>query len=196
MLRESTDMLLCAEDLGAVPDCLPRMLSDLGILSLKIERWARDYKSAGHPLVPPSSYPRLSVCTPSVHDSTPLRAWWEESGWDREAYYRQIGGEGPCPETLGIELCRKVLTRAMRAASVLTVVQIQDYLALTSELRVADPNAERVNVPGTVGSANWSYRLPRSIEELRSHSGLKAAVRAVVATRAGAGGGGAEGKPT
>ena len=188
MLQDSTDMLLCAEDLGAVPDCLPRMLADLGILSLKIERWSRDYKAEGQPLVPPASYPRLSVCSPSVHDSSTLRGWWEEAGWDREAYYRSIGGQGACPATLTAALCRRVLTRLMGSASLLAVAQIQDYLALTEELRAADPAEERVNVPGTVSSSNWSYRIPLPLEELAANTGLAAAVREVVAARGHAGG--------
>jgi 4-alpha-glucanotransferase len=186
MLRSSTDMLLCAEDLGAVPDCLPRVLDSLGILSLKIERWARDYKADGQPYLSPASYPRLSVCAPSVHDTTPLRGWWEEPGWDREKYYRMIGGTGGCPPRMDPELCARILDRAMRSASLLTVAQIQDYLALTEDLRLPDPADERVNVPGTVGPTNWSYRIPVSIAAMARHDELNRRVRAAVAARGGA----------
>lgn len=187
MLRESTDALLCAEDLGAVPDCLPRMLADLGILSLKIERWARDYAAEGQPLIPPASYPRLSVCSPSGHDTSTLRGWWEEEGWDREAYYRSIGGQGACPATLTVALSRTLLTRAMRSSSLLAIAQIQDYLALAEDLRAASPADERVNVPGTVSTTNWSYRIPLPLEEIAANAGLAASVREVVAARAHAG---------
>jgi len=72
--------------------------------------------------------------------------------------------------------------------SLLAVAQIQDYLALTEELRAADPAEERVNVPGTVSSSNWSYRIPLPLEELAANTGLAAAVREVVAARGHAGG--------
>jgi len=85
-LRDSTDMLVCAEDLGDVPRIVPEVLADLGILGLRIVRWSRDWDRAGPgtpaPFVPPERYPWLSVCTPSVHDTSTLRGWWEEDAAD------------------------------------------------------------------------------------------------------------------
>lgn len=183
MLQESTDMLLCAEDLGAVPDCLPALLDDLGILGLRIERWARDYRAPGEPLIPPRSYPRLSVCSPSVHDTTPLRAWWEEPGWDRATYWRELDLPGPCPDTLTVEACDAVLRRAMGSASLLVIVAIQDYLALCEDTRRPDPAGERINVPGTLNDENWSYRLPFRMDELERHAELARRIRSVVRVR-------------
>ena len=43
-LKRSTQMLVCGEDLGMVPHCVPKVMKQLGILSLEVERMP---KSAG-----------------------------------------------------------------------------------------------------------------------------------------------------
>ncbi|NNM67594.1 MAG: 4-alpha-glucanotransferase, partial [Spirochaetales bacterium] len=68
MMRQTTEMLVCAEDLGSIPDCVPPVLQDLDILSLRVVRWARDWNAPAQPWIPVQKYPLLSVCTPSVHD--------------------------------------------------------------------------------------------------------------------------------
>ena len=65
-MKDTTTMLVCAEDLGSIPDCVPRVLAELQILGLKIIRWARDWNAAGQPYFRVADYPELSVCTPSV----------------------------------------------------------------------------------------------------------------------------------
>ena len=97
MVGDASDMLVCAEDLGDVPDCVPRVLADLGILGLRIERWAREWKRPGSPFIPPREYPALTVCTPSVHDTSTLRGWWEEDRAEREAYFPLLELEGAVP---------------------------------------------------------------------------------------------------
>ena len=37
-LKDSTNMLICGEDLGMVPSCVPDVMNQLGILSLEIQR--------------------------------------------------------------------------------------------------------------------------------------------------------------
>ncbi len=138
MLRDTTDMLVCAEDLGDVPDCVPKVLAELGILGLRINRWSREYKKAapGEPaaFIPPASYPRLSVCTPSVHDTSTIRGWWEEDADEREAYFRSMGATGPCPRTMTPDLQARIFTHCLGAGSLLCMFQIQDILDLDSEI--------------------------------------------------------------
>jgi len=42
-----------------------------------VVRWHREWDKEGQPYVPFDEYPRLSVCTLSVHDSSTIREWWE-----------------------------------------------------------------------------------------------------------------------
>jgi len=96
VLVQSSTMLPCAEDLGAVPACVPKVLTKLKILGLRVTRWHREWDKNGQPYIPFENYPQLSVCTPAVHDSSTVREWWE-----READQGQFAG------FLGVPLCQK-----------------------------------------------------------------------------------------
>jgi len=175
-LKGAVPMLPCAEDLGAVPDCVPRALGELGILGLRVLRWSRRWNEAGQPYIAPSDYPRLSVACASVHDSSSLRQWWEDEA-DRGATWAFaaacLGRElGPCPEKLGPAEVEVFLELVARANSLFAVYRIQDLIALSSDHRPEDPRSERINVPGTIGAGNWSYRMPASIEELGGDKAL------------------------
>jgi 4-alpha-glucanotransferase len=172
MIAESTEMIVCAEDLGVVPDCVPEVLGSLGILGLRVERWTRRWDEPGEPPIAPSDYPRLSVATSSVHDTTPLRGWWQESRSERLE---------PGPVDLTPPRCAAMIRRIAQGNSLICVVQIQDLLALTTDLRLPDPARERINVPGTEGSHNWSYRIPVTLPQLRSHPCLTRAVNEATA---------------
>jgi 4-alpha-glucanotransferase len=185
-LKEAVPMLPCAEDLGAVPDCVPRVLGELGILGLRVLRWTRRWDRQGQPYVPPAEYPELSVACPSVHDSSSLREWWEseaerERVWDlvAEGLGRSIG---PCPAALGPDELFLVLELLARSRSRFVVYPLQDVIAM-SEWRPEDPRAERINVPGTTGADNWRYRMAARIEELALDEDLAGRVRALVEAR-------------
>jgi len=162
---EATDMLACAEDLGSVPDGLPEVLQSIGILSLKIERWEVDDEGR---LLDPSDFPYLSVSTPSVHDLSTLRVWWEENN-ERDTYFDALDVDGECPSYLTTEVAAAVIERNLRSNSAIVVFQIQDLFALVYDLRMDPPESERINVPGTIGDHNWSYRMPVTIEALKEH---------------------------
>jgi 4-alpha-glucanotransferase len=61
-LKQSTNMLICGEDLGLVPTCVPEVMRQLGILSLEIQRMP---KALGKEFFHPNEAPYLSVVTPS-----------------------------------------------------------------------------------------------------------------------------------
>jgi 4-alpha-glucanotransferase len=187
MIKASTDMLVCAEDLGDVPQCVPRVLDELGILGLRIVRWAREYHdtSAGQPapFTPPERYPLLSVCTPSVHDTSTVRGWWEEDLSERELFFRSMGGTGPCPPRMTLPLLQQVFAHCTRARSRLCVFQVQDLLDLDESLWAPDPKADRINVPGTVNDTNWTWRMPVPVEDLENRAALGERVKALTGSR-------------
>ena len=183
MVSDASDMLVCAEDLGDVPDCVPRVLADLGILGLRIERWAREWKHPGSPFIDPAWYPALTVCTPSVHDTSTLRGWWEEDRAERQAYFPLLGLDGACPERLTPEVHAAIVERCLGARSRLCVFQLQELLDLDPRLWSPDPRADRVNVPGTVADSNWTWRMPLAIEALAERAELSNRLRALVAAR-------------
>lgn len=181
-LTQASDMLPCAEDLGAIPDFLPKALSDLGILGLRIARWTRRWAEAGQPFVPLASYPEDSVSALSVHDTSTLREWWEREGDHREFYYA-IGGTGECPARCGPETAAFALTAAARGSSRLFIPCIQDLLALSEGWKPDDPAQERINVPGTDTDSNWSYRLPGRISDIAADDTLKQSLLGVASAR-------------
>lgn len=186
-LKSFVPMLPCAEDLGSVPPCVPRALADLGILGLRVLRWARRWDEAGQPYVPVSEYPELAVACPSVHDSTSLRLWWESEA-DRDSTWKMaaeaLGRDiGPCPERLEPDQAEALLEVVSRSASRIAVYPIQDLIAMSESLRPDDPSAERINVPGTVGGSNWTYRAPAPLSAILADKKLAARARALSKAR-------------
>ena len=187
VLSRATSMLPCAEDLGSVPDCVPRVLEELGILGLRVFRWTRRWNEDGQPYIPFFDYPEASVACPSVHDSSSIREWWETEA-DREGTWRfasaSLGRDlGSCPDHLGTEQVAILLELIARSASRFAVYPIQDILAMSGKIRPADARNERINVPGTVGLGNWSYRVPVSIDEILAEKKLTIKVRALAKFR-------------
>ncbi|MBF0456297.1 MAG: 4-alpha-glucanotransferase [Nitrospirae bacterium] len=183
MMCETTDMLVCAEDLGATPACVPEVLEELKILSLKVERWARDYYQPDAPYIDTSNYPRLSVCSPSVHDTSTLRGWWEEVGWDRNQYYNTIGMSGECPKYLTTELAATIIRRNLNSNSTLAIFPFQDLLSLYYNLRTKDYEQERINIPGTVTLKNWAYRMKDNLETVINYDEYNNYVNGLIGER-------------
>ncbi|GHV85604.1 hypothetical protein AGMMS50230_12120 [Spirochaetia bacterium] len=183
VLTESSAMLPCAEDLGAVPDCVPQVLSRLHILGLRVIRWFRRWDKEGQPYVPFDEYPELSVCTPSVHDSSTLREWWNTEA-DQETFAGFIGMPS-LPRVYNPGMAKIVLKNAAAAASRFRVFQIQDLLHLSQKWYAADPASERINVPGTANEFNWTWRLPTPIGEIRKDGDLVQSVKELAALKPG-----------
>lgn len=182
LINGSAAMLPCAEDLGVVPESVPRVLGELGILGLRIPRWTRRWDEPGEPYVPLEQYPYLTVCAPSVHDTSTLREWWERED-EVDEFWRQLGFKGKRPTELTPELARKVIARIFETNSAICMLQIQDFFALSEDLRATDPADERVNVPGTTDETNWTYRLPVTIESLMEETVLNTEIRDLLDTR-------------
>jgi 4-alpha-glucanotransferase len=90
-LKRTTNMLICGEDLGMVPACVPDVMKQLGLLSLEIQRMPKDPKKA---FFHPNDAPYLSVVTPSTHDMSTIRGWWEEDANKTQQFYNHELGSG------------------------------------------------------------------------------------------------------
>ena len=164
VLVESGTMLPCAEDLGAVPACVPKTLAKLKILCLRVVRWFCEWDKEGQPFIPFHKYPVLGVCTPAVHDSSTVREWWE-----KEVNQKQFSGfigVPSLPKVYNPGTARIILAKVTSARSRFRIFQIQDLLHLSKEWYANNPESERINVPGTCNDFNWTYRLPATIEEI------------------------------
>ncbi len=183
VLASETDMMVCAEDLGAVPPCVPTVLKKLNIMSLRIERWARNWNAPYSPYYSMEEYPRLSVCTTSCHDTSSLRGLWNEPDFDKALYWSHAQLSGMAPEKVTPDVAYRILEHVFTTNSLFCILPVQDFFALSAEKSVVDPKEERVNVPGTVGGANWTYRMPCRVEELLSDAALCNGIRSLIDAR-------------
>lgn len=162
-LVQATRMLVCAEDLGMVPDCVPWVMDELKILSLELQSMPKDPSvKFGHL----SRNPYRSVCTISSHDMPTLRMWWDENVQRTQEYYNtMLYRQGPAPHPLPGWLASDIISRHLISPSMLCILSIQDWLATDEALRLPDANAERINIPANP-KHYWRYRMHLNIEDL------------------------------
>ena len=161
-LKNASDMLICAEDLGLVPACVPDVLHELGITALKIQRAPSDDTEFSDPLR--ADY--LNVVTTSSHDSSTLRQWWCESPKLTQRYYeKQLGQAGDAPAQLTPELATEIIAQHLNSPAMLAIFPLQDLLATSAHLVPANPNIERINNPANP-KHRWNYRMSIGLEKL------------------------------
>ena len=162
-LVQATRMLVCAEDLGMVPDCVPWVMDELKILSLELQSMPKDPSvKFGHL----SRNPYRSVCTISSHDMPTLRMWWDENIQRTQEYYNtMLYRQGPAPHPLPGWLASDIISRHFTSPSMLCILSIQDWLATDEALRLPDVDAERINIPANP-KHYWRYRMHLNIEDL------------------------------
>ena len=177
-LLRSTGMLSCGEDLGMIPGCVASVMEDLNILSLEIQRMPKDPKDAfGHP----DLYPYWCVCATGTHDTSPLRAWWEEDRALTQRYYNEVlGCEGDAPYFCEPWVVDLIVAQHMKSPAMLAILPLQDWLAMDGELRYpGNPADERINVPA-IPRYYWRYRMHCTLESLEANDKLNAHIRAQV----------------
>jgi 4-alpha-glucanotransferase len=152
MLEAAGRGSVVAEDLGVIPPFVRETMQRLELPGYKVLPWERDEN-----LMPrdPRQFPELSVTTWSTHDTLPITQWWYElQDWERERLAALDGIPLDLPEAER-ELALFKLLFSSRSA--LTLLLAQEVLG----------DKSRINLPGTVTSENWTWRLPRPIEDLR-----------------------------
>ncbi len=177
-LLRSTGMLSCGEDLGMIPGCVASVMDDLNILSLEIQRMPKDPKDAfGHP----DRYPYWCVCATGTHDTSPLRAWWEEDRGLTQRYYNQVlGCEGDAPYFCEPWVADLIIAQHMHSPAMLAILPLQDWLATDGEVRYnGNPADERINVPA-IPRYYWRYRMHCTLESLQANDKLNGHIRALV----------------
>lgn len=163
VLVQATRMLVCAEDLGMVPDCVAWVMNELRILSLELQQMPKDPSVRFGELW---KNPYRSVCTLSTHDMPTLRQWWDEDMERTQDYYNsQLYRSGAAPHPLPGWLAKEIVVNQLACPSMLCVLLLQDWFAIDEKLRFADANAERINIPANPRHY-WRYRMHLNIEDL------------------------------
>ncbi len=162
-LKRVTNMLVCGEDLGLVPACVPEVMRQLGLLSLEIQRMPKDPKKE---FFHPNDAPYLSVVTPSTHDMSTIRGWWEENKETTQHFYnRQLGQLGEAPHYCEAWINKAIVLQHLYSPAMWSVFQLQDLLGIDEKLRRANPADERINIPADP-KHYWRYRMHITLEEL------------------------------
>lgn len=162
-LKDATSMLICGEDLGMVPHSVPEVMKALGILSLEIQRMP---KNPDIEFFHPRNAPYLSVVTPSSHDMSTIRGWWEEDREKTQRFFNTVLEEaGPAPFFCEPWINRAIVLHHLYSPAMWSIFQLQDLLGMSEQLRRQDPHEERINIPANP-SHYWNYRMHIGLEQL------------------------------
>lgn len=177
VLLNSSNMLACGEDLGLIPACVQPVLQDLGLVGLRIQRMP---STPGVEFSVPNSYEYATVCAPSCHDSSTLRAWWEEDESRRARFFRDVlyYGDKP-PATCDTSIVYAILQQHMEAPSMWAIFPLQDILALREVYAQRPAKEESINDP-TNPRHYWRFRVHVTLELLLNDMELLSEVNELV----------------
>eukprot|EP01129_Flabellula_baltica_P007285 TRINITY_DN2819_c0_g3_i1.p1 TRINITY_DN2819_c0_g3~~TRINITY_DN2819_c0_g3_i1.p1 ORF type:complete len:868 (+),score=235.10 TRINITY_DN2819_c0_g3_i1:1068-3671(+) len=157
VIKGASKMLVCGEDLGMVPDCVYPVMNELSILGLRVQRMPPNPKIE---FGSPHDYGYLTVCTPSSHDTSTIREWWEE---DRESTQRfwntLLMNQGPAPQFANESIVGSIIEQHLGSPSMWAIFPIQEFFGVFPDLRVTIPAFERINIPA-IPKHYWRYRKP------------------------------------
>jgi 4-alpha-glucanotransferase len=164
-LKHTTNMLVCGEDLGMVPDCVPGVMNDLGIIGLEVQRMPKRSDTRFTHL---GEVPYLSVVTPSTHDMSTVREWWEEDKAATNFFYNHVLGHfGEAPQYCEPWIAKKIIGQHLESNAMWSIFQLQDLLAMDDTLRREHPSEERINIPANPDHF-WNYRMHLKLEDLKN----------------------------
>jgi 4-alpha-glucanotransferase len=152
------------EDLGVIPPFVRDVLRELGMPGYRVLPWEKDDETGFRD---PGAFPADSIVSWSTHDTAPIVSWWDDlPEADRAALAERTGVDVRMDErTRTLALLRHLYS----ASSNLALVLAQELIGAR----------DRINTPATVGDHNWSWRLPRPIEDLEADPAVASRLEAV-----------------
>lgn len=162
-IKASTKMLACGEDLGLVPDFIPELMSQNGILSLEIQRMSKRY---GVEFSHPNIAKYNSVVMPSTHDMSTIRSWWKENSKLSTDFFNNIlNKKGDAPIDCSSEINKEIIVQHVYSPAILSIFLLQDLLGMDENIRRENADAERINIPSNALHI-WNYRMHITLENL------------------------------
>jgi 4-alpha-glucanotransferase len=114
----------------------------------------------------PRNAPYLSVVTPSTHDMSTLREWWEEDRNITQLFFnQQLGQQGDAPFYCEPWVSKEIFLQHLHSPAMWTVFLLQDLLGMDENCRREIPAEERINIPADPNHY-WNYRMHISLEFL------------------------------
>jgi 4-alpha-glucanotransferase len=162
-LKRNTNMLVCGEDLGMVPPIVPEVMKQLGILGLEIERMPKD---SGKEFFHPNHAPYMSIVTPSTHDMSTIRGWWQENREQTQRFYNYMLGQyGEAPLICEGWINKRIILQHLYSPAMWSIFQLSDLLGMDENIRRENPDEERINIPSDPNNY-WHYRIHLNLEDL------------------------------
>jgi 4-alpha-glucanotransferase len=175
ILSDAT-FLPIAENLGTTTPEIDQSLIDLGICITNVPRWKK--KTSGF-FVHPSEYELLSITSISTHDTETLEGWWklnpiEAKRWASACLSVEYSVD------LSVDIRRKILEIIHGSRSMFVSNLLSEYLSLKPEFVWENPSQERLNIPGCMGPASWTYRMKKDFGIISCDYKLKHMVRNIL----------------
>jgi len=132
-------------------------------LSLEVQRMP---KASNKTFFHPTDAPYLSVVTPSSHDTSTIRGWWEEDKNKTQQFFNnEIGQKGQAPEFCEPWINKAILAQHLSSPAMWAIFQLQDFLGVDAIIRRNNPKEEQINVPANP-KHYWRYRMHITLENL------------------------------
>ncbi|BBH06999.1 disproportionating enzyme 2, partial [Prunus dulcis] len=176
-LLNSSDMLACGEDLGLIPSCVHPVMQELGLIGLRIQRMPSEPDLE---FGIPSQYSYMTVCAPSCHDCSTLRAWWEEDEERRQRYFKNVVGSDMSPPARCVpDIAHFIIREHVESPSMWAIFPLQDLLVLKEEYTTRPATEETINDP-TNPKHYWRYRVHVTVEALIKDKELVSTIKDLV----------------
>ncbi len=173
---DASNMLICAEDLGMIPKSVPQVLKDLNIMTLEIQRMPKGSTKYGQT----RDYPYFSVCSPSCHDMSTIRGWWEDDHDNAKNYfYNYLHWQGIVPMSCESHIVEAIVSDHMSSPSILAIFPIQDLIGMDDALKKPNAASEQINEPSNP-KHYWRYRFHMPVEDLKEAVQLNVKIKNIV----------------
>ncbi|EKE37561.1 hypothetical protein ENUP19_0248G0091 [Entamoeba nuttalli] len=177
-MARASNMLVCGEDLGMVPDCVVRVMNDMKINCLRIQRLTDTPNTLFYH---PADYQYLTVSAPSGHDMSTIRGWWEEDRYKTQYFWEHLlGRSGAAPFTCPIDAVKTIFDMHLYGPAMLACFPLQDILSLKLKyIEGRDPKLEQINDPSNP-IHYWRYRCHVDMDEIIADNELNNELRTAV----------------
>ncbi len=175
-LIHATNMFICGEDLGMIPNSVPSVMADLNILSLEIQRMPKGATDFGETY----KYPYMTVCSPSCHDMSTVRGWWESDYEMAQKFYtKTLGRYAFAPRECTADIVEAINKQHFDAPSMWAIFPIQDLVGMDGALRRPNAADEQINDPSN-SQHYWHFRFHLPLEQLINETGLNEKIENMV----------------
>ena len=154
-LINATQMIACGEDLGMIPACVPKVMKELGIMSLEVQRMPKVF---GHQFAQTEDLPENCVYTTGTHDMPTLRGWLAE---DRVRTRQFLDSLDLDDRKVTARTLQKIIEKHLDSPSKWNIYPLQDLLDTDEKNWSPNPMDDQINVPANPKNRwNWRMRMP------------------------------------